>query len=77
MLKKSRKNSFFDEDDSSRIDSIETNNVLKIYFITTISFNILSRQKDMKIFVVFMKNLNIQLKKQENKKAKKLSISNQ
>ncbi len=41
--KESRKNSFFDENDSSRIDSIETNNILNIHFITAISFNILSR----------------------------------
>ncbi len=51
----------------SKIDSIETNSVLKIHFIAAVSFNILSRQKDVKIFVVFMKNLDIQLKKQKSK----------
>jgi hypothetical protein len=50
----------------SKVDFIETNNVLKIHSIAAISFNTLSRQKDVKIFVVFMKNLNIQLKKQES-----------
>ncbi len=51
----------------SRIDSIETDSVLKIHSITAASFNTLSRQKNVEIFVVFMKNLNIQLKKQESK----------
>jgi hypothetical protein len=46
---------------SSKIDLIETNSVPKIHFIATTSFNILFRQKDVKIFIVFMKNLNIQL----------------
>jgi peroxiredoxin family protein len=59
---------------SSNIDSIETNNVLKIHFITTILFNILSRQKNVQIFVVFIKYLNIQLKKQENKKVIDLKL---
>jgi hypothetical protein len=49
-----------------KIDFIETNNVLKIHLITAISSHTLSRQKNVKIFVVFMKNLNIQLKKQES-----------
>jgi hypothetical protein len=63
LSKESIKNSFFDEN-----DSFETNNVLKIHFIAIVSFNILSRQKNVKIFVVFMKDLDIQLKKQESKK---------
>jgi hypothetical protein len=50
----------------TKIDSIEIDNVLKIHSIATVSFNTLSRQKDVEIFAVFMKNLNIQLKKQEN-----------
>jgi hypothetical protein len=64
--KESRKNPFYDEDYSSKIDSIEKNNVLEIHSIVAALFNTLSRQKDVKIFVVFMKNLNIQLKKQES-----------
>jgi hypothetical protein len=67
LLQESRKDFFYDKiKNLLKIDSIETNNVLKIHFITAVSFNILSRQKDVTIFVVFMKNLNIQLKKQEN-----------
>jgi hypothetical protein len=67
LSKRSRKNLFYDETNSlSKVNSIETNNVLKIHSITAISFNTLSRQKDVKIFVVFIKNLNIQLKKQES-----------
>ncbi len=42
------------------------NNVLEIHSIIEASFNTLSRQKDVKIFVVSMKNFDIQLKKQEN-----------
>ncbi len=69
MFKNSKKNSFYDEmKNSSKINLIEINNVLKIHFIAKTSFNTLSRQKNVKIFVLFMKNLNIQLKKQENKK---------
>ncbi len=70
LFQNSRKNSLYDEmkNLSSKIDSIKINNVLKIYFIAAVSFNILSRQKDVKIFVVFMKDLDIQLKKQESKK---------
>jgi hypothetical protein len=69
LSKESKKNLVYDEMNSlSKINSIETNNVLKIHSIAAISFNTLSRQKDVKIFAVFMKNLNIQLKKQESKK---------
>jgi hypothetical protein len=41
---------------------------MKIHSIIAASFNILSRQKNVKIIVVFMKDLNIQLKKQNNNK---------
>jgi hypothetical protein len=51
-----------------KINSIETNSLLKIHSITAISFNTLFRQKDVEIFAVFIKDLNIQLKKQESKK---------
>ncbi len=40
--------------------------MLEIHSIAAVSFNTFSRQKDVKIFVVFMKNVNIQLKKQES-----------
>jgi hypothetical protein len=52
----------------SKNDFIKTNNVLKIHSMIAVSFNTLSRQKNVEIFVDFMKNLNIQLKKQESKK---------
>jgi hypothetical protein len=39
-----------------------------MHTIAAASFNTLSRQKDVKIFVVFMKNLEIQLKKQDSNK---------
>jgi TolB-like protein len=42
--------------------------LLEIHSITIASFNTLSRQKDVEIFAVSMKNLNIQLKKQRSKK---------
>ncbi len=70
LFRESRKNSFYDEKmnaDTSKIDFIETNSLLKIHSIAAASFNTLSRQKDVKIFVVFMKDLDIQLKKQESK----------
>ncbi len=53
---------------SSKIDFIKIKNVLNIDLIITILFNTLFRQKDIKIFVGFIKNLNIKLKKQESKK---------
>jgi hypothetical protein len=70
LSKESRKKSFafLDEINSdSKIDFIEINNVLKIHFIAAASFNTLSRQKNVQVFVVFMKDLNIQFKKQESK----------
>ncbi len=44
----------------------ESKSAIKIHLIAVVSFNILSRQKDVKIFVVFMKNLKMQLRKQDN-----------
>jgi hypothetical protein len=70
LSKESRKKSFafLDETSSnSKIDLIETDSVLKIHSIAAASFNTLSRQKNVQIFAVFMKDLNIQLKKQESK----------
>ncbi len=60
-------NSFYDEI-SSKFHEKSTNekSAIEIHSIAVASFNILSRQKDVKIFAVFMKNLKIQLKKQEN-----------
>jgi hypothetical protein len=69
ILKKSRKKSFsfFDEkNEISKIDLMKTNNLIEIHSIATASFNTLCRQKNVEIFAVFMKNLNIQLKKQES-----------
>jgi hypothetical protein len=48
--------------------STDEESIIEIYSITIASFNILSRHKNVEIFVVFMKNLKIQLKKQDNNK---------
>jgi hypothetical protein len=50
-----------------KIFTLKSNNVVKIHSIAAASFNILSRQKNVEIFVVFKKDLDIQLKKQDNK----------
>jgi hypothetical protein len=47
-------------------NSTDEKSIIEIHSIAVVSFNILSRQKDVEIFVVFMKNLEIQLKKQNN-----------
>jgi hypothetical protein len=47
-------------------ESTDEKSTIKIHSIAVASFNILSRQKDVKIFAVFMKNLKIQLKKQKS-----------
>jgi hypothetical protein len=67
LRKESKMNSFYDEV-SQKFHEKLTNeeSIIEIHSITVASFNILSRQKDVKIFVVFMKNLKIQLKKQRN-----------
>jgi hypothetical protein len=70
ILRKELKiNSFYDQisqrhDDEYRDD--ESESAIKIHSIAVVSFNILFRQKDVKIFVVFMKNLKISSKKQDS-----------
>ncbi len=64
-------NSFFENDYSIQTKNLENESsnkksIIEIHFITIVSFNILSRQKNVKIFAVFMKNLEIQLKKQNS-----------
>ncbi len=69
LSKISKKNFFFNEVSFSReIDDESSNedNIIEIHSIAAVSFNTLSRQKDVEIFAVFMKNLKIQLKKQNN-----------
>ncbi len=62
-------NFFYDEISSKfHENSTDEKSIIEIHSIAVASFNILSRQKDVKIFVVFMKNLKIQLKKQDNNK---------
>jgi hypothetical protein len=51
-----------------KIFTLKSDSVMKIHSITAASFNTLSRQKNVEIFVVFMKDLDIQLKKQDNSK---------
>jgi hypothetical protein len=69
LKKESKINSFYDEISSKFEDELSNEeNIVEIHSIATASFNILFRQKDVKIFVVFMKNLKIQLKKQNNNK---------
>ncbi len=62
-------NSFYDEVSSKCKDEYlndESKSAIEIHSIAVASFNTLSRQKDVKIFAVFMKNLKIQLKKQDS-----------
>jgi hypothetical protein len=71
--KKSKKISFFENDYSIQKKNDENEllndeNIIEIHSIAVASFNILSRQKNVKIFVVFMKDLKIQLKKHNNNK---------
>jgi hypothetical protein len=62
-------NSFYDEiSQKFHEKSTDEESTIEIHSIAVASFNILSRQKDVKIFVVFMKNLKIQFKKQDNNK---------
>ncbi len=67
LKKESKINSFYDEI-SSKFEnkSLDEKNIIEIHSIATTSFNILFRQRNVEIFVVFMKNLKIQLKKQDN-----------
>jgi hypothetical protein len=60
-------NLFYDEISSKFHEKLtDEESIIEIHSIAVVSFNTLSRQKDVKIFVVFMKNLKIQLKKQDN-----------
>jgi hypothetical protein len=60
-------NSFYDEiQQKFHEESTDKESIIDIHSIAVASFNILSRQKDVKIFAVFMKDLKIQLKKQDN-----------
>jgi hypothetical protein len=62
-------NFFYDEISSKFHEkSTDEESTIEIHSIAVVSFNTLSRQKDVKIFVVFMKNLEIQLKKQDSNK---------
>jgi hypothetical protein len=59
---------FFYDEISQKVheNSTDEKSAIEIHSIAIASFNILSRQKNVKIFVVFMKNLEIQLKKQDS-----------
>jgi hypothetical protein len=60
-------NFFYDEISSKFHEkSTDEESTIEIHSIAVASFNILFRQKDVKIFVVFMKDLKIQLKKQSS-----------
>jgi predicted patatin/cPLA2 family phospholipase len=62
LRKKSKINSFHDEVkdlQKEKIFTLRSNSVMKIHSITATLFNILFRQKNVEIFVVFMKDLNI------------------
>ncbi len=67
LRKESKMNSFYDEISQKFHDeSTDEKSTIEIHLIAVASFNVLSRQKDVKIFVVSMKDLKIQLKKQES-----------
>ncbi len=73
LLKRWRKISFFENDYSiqkknDEDELLNDENIIEIHSIAVVLFNILSRQKIVKIFVVFMKDLKIQLKKQNSNK---------
>ncbi len=73
LSKESRKVSFFENEYSIQRENYENElsdeeSAIEIHLIAIASFNILSRQKDVEIFVVFMKNLKIQFKEQDNNK---------
>jgi hypothetical protein len=60
-------NPFYDEISQKLHEkSTDEESTIEIHSIAVASFNILSRQKDVKIFAVSMKDLKIQLKKQDN-----------
>jgi hypothetical protein len=67
LRKESKINLFYDEISSKlENESSDEESIIEIHSITAASFNTLFRQKDVKIFAVSMKNLKIQLKKQES-----------
>jgi hypothetical protein len=67
LRKGSKMNPFYDEIPPKFHDeSTNEESTIEIHSIAVVSFNILSRQKDVEIFAVFMKDLKIQLKKQES-----------
>ncbi len=69
LRKESKMNFFYDEISSKFHEKLtDEESIIEIHSIAVASFNILSRQKDVKIFVVFVKNLEIQFKKQDNNK---------
>jgi hypothetical protein len=62
-------NLFYDEISSKYEDEYLNNkseSAIKTHSIAVVLFNTLSRQKNVEILVVFMKNLKIQLNKQDN-----------
>jgi hypothetical protein len=64
LFEESRKNSFFEDEYSALKKNLEDEvlneeNTIEIHSITVASFNILFRQKNVEIFVVFMKDLKI------------------
>jgi vacuolar-type H+-ATPase catalytic subunit A/Vma1 len=68
LRKGSKINSFYDEISSIENEFLdESDSAIEIHSIAAVSFNILFRQKNVEIFAVFMKNLEIQLKKQDSK----------
>ncbi len=69
LRKGSKVNSFYDEISSKFHEkSTDEKSTIEIHSIAVASFNTLSRQKDVEIFAVFMKDLEIQLKKQGSNK---------
>jgi hypothetical protein len=67
LRKGSKINPFYDEFVSEfKDESAIEESIIEIHSIAVASFNTLFRQKDVEIFAVFMKNLEIQLKKQES-----------
>jgi hypothetical protein len=73
LSKESKKISFFENEYSIQRENYEDElsneeSAIEIHSIAIALFNTLSRQKDVKIFVVFMKDLKIQLKKQDSNK---------
>jgi hypothetical protein len=69
LKKESKINSFYDEISSKFEDkSVDEKSIIEIHLIAIALFNILFCQKDVEIFAVSMKNLEIQLKKQDSNK---------